>query len=85
MILRGPSDVALVDIGLPGFDRLEVARRVRQDPAGAKVVLIALTGYGTQADRARASNAGFDAFFVKPLDPDGFEAVCKKALDAKDR
>jgi len=83
MILSGPSDVALVDIGLPGFDGLEVARRVRQDPAGAKVVLIALTGYGTQADRARAFDAGFDAFIIKPFDPDSFEAVCQKALDAK--
>jgi signal transduction histidine kinase len=61
-------DVALVDIGLPGIDGYEVARRMRADPATSGVRLIALTGYGQDSDRARAIDAGFDAHLVKPVD-----------------
>jgi CheY-like chemotaxis protein len=61
-------DVALVDIGLPGIDGYEVARRMRADPATSGVRLIALTGYGQDSDRARAIEAGFDAHLVKPVD-----------------
>ena len=61
-------DVALVDIGLPGIDGYEVARRMRSDPATSKVRLIALTGYGQESDRTRAIDAGFDAHLVKPVD-----------------
>lgn len=61
-------DVALVDIGLPGIDGYEVARRMRSDPATSGVRLIALTGYGQESDRARALDAGFDAHLVKPVD-----------------
>ncbi|MCK6528665.1 CHASE domain-containing protein [Myxococcota bacterium] len=63
-------DVALVDIGLPGFDGLEVARRIRSGPVGRTCVLLALTGYGQPADRERALAAGFDGHLVKPVDPD---------------
>jgi len=61
-------DVALVDIGLPGIDGYEVARRMRSDPATSGVRLIALTGYGQQNDRAMALDAGFDAHLVKPVE-----------------
>lgn len=61
-------DVALVDIGLPGIDGYEVARRMRSDPATSMVRLIALTGYGQESDRMRALDAGFDAHLVKPVD-----------------
>jgi CheY-like chemotaxis protein len=61
-------DVALVDIGLPGIDGYEVARRMRANPATSTVRLIALTGYGQESDRARAIEAGFDAHLVKPVD-----------------
>jgi two-component system, sensor histidine kinase len=61
-------DIALVDIGLPGIDGYEVARRVRsQDPR--RPLLIALTGYGQPEDRRRATEAGFDSLLVKPVDP----------------
>jgi two-component system, sensor histidine kinase len=61
-------DVALVDIGLPGIDGYEVARRIR---AGRerRPLLIALTGYGQPEDRRRATEAGFDSLLVKPVDP----------------
>jgi CheY-like chemotaxis protein len=61
-------DIALVDIGLPGIDGYEVARRARA-LYGRRPVLIALTGYGQPEDRRRASEAGFDELLVKPVDP----------------
>ena len=61
--------VALVDIGLPGIDGYEVARRLRALP-GPRSLLVALTGYSDPDDRRRAEEAGFDAHVVKPVDPD---------------
>jgi signal transduction histidine kinase/ActR/RegA family two-component response regulator len=68
-------DVMLVDIGLPGIDGYEVARRVRRDPDLEQTVLIALTGYGREEDRARALAAGFDYHLVKPLSPDALNGL----------
>jgi PAS domain S-box-containing protein len=62
-------DVILLDIGLPGLDGYEVARRIREQPRFKGVRLIALTGYGRDADRARAEEAGFDELIAKPADP----------------
>ena len=64
-----PVDVALIDIGLPGMDGYELARRVRVeiDPQ-RRVRLAALTGYGLAEDRRRSAAAGFDAHLIKPLD-----------------
>lgn len=61
-------DVALIDIGLPGLDGYEVARRIRAS-AAPRPVLIALTGYSQPEDRQRATDAGFDAHLIKPVDP----------------
>jgi signal transduction histidine kinase/CheY-like chemotaxis protein len=61
-------DVAIVDIGLPGFDGYEVARRARAAPETRGVRLVALTGYGQEEDRRNARAAGFDWFLVKPAD-----------------
>jgi signal transduction histidine kinase len=68
--LAGRPDVALIDIGLPGFDGYEVAKRIRSAPQVCGIVLIALTGYGQPEDRRRAEQAGFDLHLVKPLDFD---------------
>jgi signal transduction histidine kinase/CheY-like chemotaxis protein len=81
-ILQGPSDIAIIDIGLPGFSGLEVARRVRAQAQERRIYLIALTGFGTEADRAGALAAGFDEFLVKPFDPDLFEQAIDRALAA---
>lgn len=70
MILRYRPDVSFIDVGLPEVDGLEVARRVRADPAGAGLRLIALTGYGLREDRDRTRAAGFDDHAVKPVDAD---------------
>jgi signal transduction histidine kinase len=63
-------DIAVVDIGLPGIDGYEVARRIRAMPGGKAVRLVALTGYGQAADRLRALEAGFDAHLTKPVTPE---------------
>jgi len=63
-------DLALVDIGLPGIDGLELARRVRKNPRHAKIMLIALTGYGQREDGERVKQAGFDRHLIKPVDPE---------------
>jgi two-component system CheB/CheR fusion protein len=61
-------DVALIDIGLPEIDGLEVARRIRMNPKHAGIHLIALTGYGQTEDRDNTRKAGFDDHMVKPVD-----------------
>jgi signal transduction histidine kinase/ActR/RegA family two-component response regulator len=60
-------DVAVLDIGLPGIDGYELADRLRRRD-GSELTLIAVTGYGQPEDRARATTAGFNAHFVKPVD-----------------
>lgn len=61
-------DMILLDIGLPGMNGYEVARRVRELPALAQTRLIAMTGYGQESDKEAAAAAGFDAHLVKPVD-----------------
>jgi CheY-like chemotaxis protein len=62
-------DAFLLDIGLPGMDGLELARRLRADEHGAHALMVAITGYGQQFDRDSALDAGFDHYLVKPADP----------------
>ena len=68
LALATPPDVALVDIGLPGIDGYEVARRLRKHEATSHIKLIALTGYGLADDQRRVLEAGFDLHLVKPVD-----------------
>ena len=60
-------DLVLVDIGLPGIDGYEVARRLRAEIGLADAVLAALTGYGQEEDRQRSEEAGFDQHLIKPI------------------
>jgi PAS domain S-box-containing protein len=71
-------DVALVDVGLPEVDGYEFAKSLRAADPGKDVRLVAITGYGRPEDRARALDAGFDAYVVKPVD----EAVLRRILQA---
>jgi two-component system, sensor histidine kinase len=64
-ILGIAPDVALIDIGLPGFDGFEVARRARA--AGSRTKLVAITGYGRAEDSQESRSAGFDMHLVKPV------------------
>jgi two-component system CheB/CheR fusion protein len=70
MISEEHPDVALIDIGLPELDGLEVARLLRKDSRNDGVQLVALTGYGQREDREAARRAGFDTHLVKPVDFD---------------
>ena len=61
-------DVVVLDIGMPGMDGYEVARRIRSNPANGHISLIALTGWGQDEDRKRSVAAGFNHHLVKPAD-----------------
>jgi PAS domain S-box-containing protein len=63
-------DLVLLDIGLPRMNGYEVCRRIRQQPWGRDLMLVALTGWGQEEDRQRSKEAGFDAHLVKPVDFD---------------
>jgi CheY-like chemotaxis protein len=69
------ADVAFLDIGLPGMDGFELARRLRTDPRVQGMVLVALTGYGRDEDRDEARRAGFDHHMTKPVDIDQLLAL----------
>ncbi|MBF9266086.1 PAS domain S-box protein, partial [Paracidovorax cattleyae] len=61
-------DVAVLDLGMPGLDGMSVARALRAEPSGARMLLVAATGWGQDHNREQAREAGFDAYMVKPLD-----------------
>jgi CheY-like chemotaxis protein len=65
----GP-EVVLCDIGLPGIDGYEVARRLRAEHGAERMLLVALTGYGQEEDRLRSREAGFHHHLVKPPHPE---------------
>ena len=67
-VARFRPDVALLDIGMPKLNGYEVARRIREQPGGKELVLIAITGWGQAADRQRTIEAGFNHHMVKPVD-----------------
>ena len=67
--LSSPPQPFLLDIGLPGIDGFELARRLRAAPETAGAILIALTGYGQRQDREKSKAAGFDHHLEKPVDP----------------
>jgi PAS domain S-box-containing protein len=62
-------DIVFLDIGMPSLDGHETARRIREQPWGQKVVLVALTGWGQIEDRRKSKAAGFNHHLVKPADP----------------
>ncbi|MEO8358518.1 MAG: PAS domain S-box protein [Vicinamibacteria bacterium] len=70
-----PPHVAFLDIGMPGMDGYEVARKVRANPHLGNVKLVALTGWGQDHDRRRAREAGFDHHLTKPVEPSLLNAV----------
>jgi len=73
-------DVLLVDVGLPGLDGYELARRVRAAPGGDKLFLVALTGYGGEEAKALAVSAGFDLHLTKPVDVNLLPGVLARSL-----
>jgi signal transduction histidine kinase/ActR/RegA family two-component response regulator len=81
-ILSEVPSVALIDVGLPGFDGYELARRARSH-LGDGPVLIAMTGYGQPDDRARAFEAGFDDHVVKPVSVEELSAAIERMRSKK--
>jgi len=72
-------DVVVLDIGLPGMNGFEVAREMRKRDATRDVLLLALTGYGSAADRQTAIDAGFDHHLTKPVSLGDLEALLTRA------
>jgi two-component system CheB/CheR fusion protein len=83
MISTQPPDVALVDIGLPGLNGYDLARRIRNDPQCGGVFLVALTGYSLPADRQRALSSGFHAHLAKPVDLEQLRQLLARVRDSK--
>ena len=75
MIGNIAPDLALLDIGLPGMNGYELARRIRQEQPTLKVAMVALSGYGREVDQANSKDAGFDAHLLKPVDISELERV----------
>ena len=76
-------DVALIDLGLPGLDGIEVARRIRARLGRDEICLVALTGYGDREDRVRTEEAGFDVHFVKPVDTEALVKLLSEVAAAR--
>jgi CheY-like chemotaxis protein len=77
-------DVALVDIGLPELDGYALAQRVREHHVCDHTYLVALTGFGQEADRRRAFEAGFDEHLTKPVDLEHLNRVLHRAVVNRD-
>jgi PAS domain S-box-containing protein len=74
-------DLILMDIGMPKMNGYEAAHRIRQEPWGKQPMLVALTGWGSEDDRRRTQEAGFNRHLVKPVDPAEIEALLAELPD----
>jgi len=72
-------DVILLDIGMPGMNGYDVARRLRAEPWGRRPLVVAMTGWGQEDDRRRSKDAGFDQHMVKPVT---LEVLCRLLMQA---
>jgi CheY-like chemotaxis protein len=78
MVSIKPPRVVVLDIGMPGLNGYDVAERLRASPDGASLLIVAVTGWGNPADRAKAKAAGFDLHFTKPADPIALLSAVKR-------
>jgi CheY-like chemotaxis protein len=77
--------LVLTDLGMPGLDGYEVARRIRERSTGVEVMLIALTGWGQEEDRRRSRDAGFDDHLIKPAEIDTLQALLLSVADRENK
>jgi CheY-like chemotaxis protein len=77
--LQFRPDVVLLDIGLPGMNGFEVARRLREQEGMDNLLLVAMTGYGQEEDRQLSREAGFNHHMVKPIEPAELRALLANA------
>jgi two-component system CheB/CheR fusion protein len=78
-------EVVMLDIGLPGMDGYELARRLRQRPQTKSALIVAVTGYGRNEDVQKAMEAGIDCHLVKPINREGLNAILVSARDESTR
>jgi CheY-like chemotaxis protein len=78
-------DVVLLDIGMPKMNGYKVARYIRGQPWGKNMALIALTGWGQEEDKRRATEAGFDHHLIKPVEPAALEKLLSLISRSGDR
>jgi two-component system CheB/CheR fusion protein len=71
--------IVLLDIGMPGMDGYEVAGRLREDTELPPLLLVAVTGWGQDADKERSRQAGFDRHLVKPIEPSALQQLVSDA------
>ena len=72
-------DVVLLDIGLPGMNGYEVAKRLRGEPSLTGAVLVALTGWGSEDNKRQSREAGFDFHLTKPVEVTAIESILARA------
>ena len=82
LVERVRPQLVLMDVGMPGQNGLDATRQIREQPWGQQITIIALTGWGQEADRQRSHNAGCDGHLVKPVD---FPKIEKLLRDLPDR
>jgi len=82
-MVGSPPDIAFIDVGMPSLDGVEAVRRVRGQGNAHDVVLVAVTGRGGAEDRARAAEAGFDRYLVKPFAMEDVRDVLDAAQAAR--
>jgi CheY-like chemotaxis protein len=80
---RERPDAIILDIGMPDITGYEAARRVRLEPWGRDVFLLAMTGWGQADDKAKARAAGFNAHLTKPVDLDEVESMLAEVLKSR--
>lgn len=73
-------DVIFMDLGMPRVDGVEAARRIRSLPQGQNIRIIALTGWGQEADRQRTRSAGMDDHIVKPVSPEALQTILREPV-----
>jgi CheY-like chemotaxis protein len=79
---RFEPEVVLLDIGLPGLNGYDVAKQLRQMKLARPQCLIAMTGYGSEEDRQRTEEAGFDHHIVKPIEPAELNKLLARSIAA---
>jgi two-component system CheB/CheR fusion protein len=80
LLNRVRPDVGIIDISLPDMDGYQVAERIREEPHGRDMLLLALTGYS--CDAVRSSECGFDHQLLKPIDPDVLERLLSEGTES---
>ena len=85
LLPRFQPDAVLMDLGMPGMDGWEAARRIRSEPWGRGLKLIALSGWAQDRHRDRSKDAGFDLHWVKPLRLKDLETLFSERHEATDQ